>query len=39
MDLIQTAFREGILAEEAMWQVMVLIPNGEKYYRGIGLVG
>ena len=26
----RTAFREGQLAEEAMWQAMVLIPKGEK---------
>ena len=32
------AFREGELAEEATWQAVVLIPKGEKYYRGIGLV-
>ena len=38
MDLVQTAFREGELAEEAMWQTVVLIPKGEKDYRGIGLV-
>ena len=36
--LVQTAFREGILTEEAMWQAVVLIPKGEKDYRGIGLV-
>ena len=32
------AFREGRLAEEAMWQVVVLIPKGGKDYRGIVLV-
>ena len=37
MDLIQTAFREGALAEEAMWKAVVLIPNGKKDCRGIGL--
>ena len=37
MDLIQTAFREGDLEEEATWQAVVLIPKGEKDYRGIGL--
>ena len=38
VDLIQTEFREGRLAEEAMWQAVVLIPKGKKDYRGIGLV-
>ena len=38
VDLIQTAFWEGDLAEEAMWQAVVLIPKGKKDYRGIGLV-
>ena len=38
VDLIQTAFREDELAEEATWQAVVLIPKGKKDYRGIGLV-
>ena len=38
VDLIQTAFREGMLAEEATWQAVVLIPKGKKDYQGIGLV-
>ena len=38
MDLIHTGFREGDLAEEAMWQAVVLIPKGKRDYRGIGLV-
>ena len=38
MELVQTAFRDGDLAEEATWQAVVLIPKGEKDYRGIGLV-
>ena len=38
MDLVQTAFWEGKLAEEAMWQAVVLIYKGKKDYRGIGLV-
>ena len=37
MDLVQTAFREGILAEEETWQVVVLVPKEGKDYRGIGL--
>ena len=36
--LVQMAFREGRLAEYAMWQAVALIPNGGKYYRGIGLM-
>ena len=38
MDLVQTAFREGEMAEEATWQTVVLIPKGRKEYRGIGLL-
>ena len=38
MDLVQTTFREGEMAEEATWQTVVLILKGEKEYRGIGLV-
>ena len=38
MDLVQTAFREVEMAEEATWQTVVLIPKGRKEYRGIGLV-
>ena len=38
VDLVQTAFREGDLAEEANWQAVVLIPKGKNYYQGIGLV-
>ena len=36
--LVQTAFWEGEMAEEATWQAVVLIPKGRKDYRGIGLV-
>ena len=38
VDLSQTAFREGELAEEETWQAVVLIPKGNKDYRGIGLM-
>ena len=38
VELVQMAFRDGDLDEEATWQVVVLIPKGKKYYRGIGLV-
>ena len=38
VELIQTAFRDGELAEEATWQAVVLIPKGKGDYRGIGLV-
>ena len=38
VELIQTAFREGEMADEARWQTVVLIPKGKKEYRRIGLV-
>ena len=38
VDLVQLAFREGKLAEEATWQAVVLIPKGKTDYRGIGLM-
>ena len=38
MDLVQSAFREGKLVEEATWQAVVLIPKGKKDYQGIDLV-
>ena len=38
VDLIQTACREGGLAEESMWHAVVLIPKGKRDYRRIGLV-
>ena len=38
VELVQTVFRDGRLAEEVTWQAMILIPKGEKNYRGIGLV-
>ena len=30
VDLVQKAFREGEMAEEATWQTVVLIPKGRK---------
>ena len=30
VELTQTAFREGEMAEEATWQTVVLIPKGKK---------
>ena len=30
VELIQTAFREGEMAEEATWKTVVLIPKGRK---------
>ena len=36
VDLVQLAFREGKIVEEAIWQAVVLIPNRNKDYRGIG---
>ena len=38
MDLVQADFQDKKLAEEAMWQSVVLIPKGKKEYRGIGLL-
>ena len=38
MELTQTAFRDGNLAEEATWQTVVLIPKGKGGGWGIGLV-
>ena len=38
VEITQTAFQEGKLAEEATWQTVVLIPKGKKEYRWIGLV-
>ena len=38
VEMTQTAFREGKLAEEATWQTLVLIPKGKGEFRGIGLV-
>ena len=38
VDLVQAAFREGKLSEEATLHVVVLIPKEKKDYRGIGLV-
>ena len=37
VELVQTAFRDGDLAEEATWQAVVLIPKGKGDYRSIGL--
>ena len=38
MNLIQTAFWERKMTEEATLKAVVLIPKGKKDYRGIGLV-
>ena len=38
VELVQTAFRDGDLAEEATCQALVLIPKGKKDYWGIGVV-
>ena len=38
VEITQTAFREGKLAEEATWQTVVLIPKWKREFRGIGLV-
>ena len=38
VEMKQTAFRDGKLAEEAAWQTVVLIPKGKGGFRVIGLV-
>ena len=38
VELVQTAFRDEDLEEEATWQAVVLIPKGNKDYRVIDLV-
>ena len=38
VELVQTTFRDGDLAEEATWQAVVLTPKGKKDYQGIGLM-
>ena len=38
VELTQTAFREGKLAEEATWQAMVMVPKRKGEFWGIGLV-
>ena len=38
VDLAQSAFQVGKLAEESMRQAVVLIPKGNTDYRGIGLM-
>ena len=38
VELVQTAFWEGDLAEDSTWQAVVLIPKGKGDYRGIRLV-
>ena len=38
VEITQTDFQEGKLAEEAMCQTVVLIPKGKRGFRGIGLV-
>ena len=38
VEMTQTAFREGKLAEEATWQTVVLVPKGKGGFRGIGMV-
>ena len=38
VEMTQTAFRDGKLAEEAAWQTVVIIPKREGEFRGIGLV-
>ena len=39
VEMTQTAFRDGKLAEEATWQTVMLIPKGKGEFWGIGQVG
>ena len=36
--IVQAAFQDRKLAEECMWQTVVLIPKGEGDFRGVGIV-
>ena len=38
MELFQTVFGEGRLAEEAIWQAVIMLPKGGDNYHGIGLM-
>ena len=38
VEMTQTAFRDGKLAEEAAWQTVVFIPKGKRDFRGIRMV-
>ena len=38
LELIYTTFQEGVLAEEATWKTVVLIPKGVDDYCVLGLV-
>ena len=38
VELVQLAPRDGVLADEAAWQVVVLIPKGVGDYRNIGFM-
>ena len=36
--IVQAALQDGTLAEECMWQTVVLITKGKGDFRGIGLI-
>ena len=38
MELVQTVFQNGVLAEEATWKALVLILKGDGDYYGIVIV-
>jgi hypothetical protein len=38
VELVQTAFRDGTLPTEMVWQTIVLISKGSGGFRGVGLV-
>ena len=35
VELVQLAFRNRVIPEEAAWQTLILIPKGGGDYRGI----
>ena len=38
VEIVQTAFSTGEMAEEMVWQIIALIPKGGGAFRGVGLV-
>ena len=38
VELVQLSFRDGVIAEEVTYKVVVLIPKGGGDYRGTGLL-
>ena len=38
VDLVQSAFRQGKLAEESMWQAVALIPRGRRTTGSLAII-